>query len=68
MSAEKYDGFEIINIPARPADAPQYTFVESPWITHHNGMTGEYYQYHRETGERRDVPHDWWSGPVETKP
>jgi hypothetical protein len=65
VSDQKYDGFEIINIPeATPEQREKwskYKFVESPWITFHNGITGEYFQYHRETGERREVPIDWWA-------
>lgn len=37
------------------------TITESPWLTIHNGLTGEYYQVNRETGERREVPTDWWA-------
>lgn len=72
MADDKNMDFEIINIPPLSTEDAlrfsKYKFIESPWITFHNGVTGEYFQYHRETGERRDVPFDWWDLGMETKP
>lgn len=64
MIKEYYNGYEIITIrdltEEEKSKLAEIEIVESPWITIHDGINGLYYQYNRETGERRDVPEDWW--------
>ncbi len=52
--------YETIEIPSAPDAVAEFEILESPWITIHDGINGEYYQYNRETGETREVPADWW--------
>lgn len=56
--------YEIVNIrpltPEEQIQMAEFVINESPWITVHDGITGAYFQYHRETKERREVPADWW--------
>lgn len=60
-----YSVYEVINIPEMsPEDRIKMAnvrIVESPWVTCCDGTTGESWQYHKITNERREVPEGWFS-------
>ena len=62
---EYYSGYEIITIPEGTeedkAAFAKWRYVESPWVTVADLINGRYYQYHKETGEERDVPENWFA-------